>query len=71
MPPSLTLDTSEGRDTTNPLLFECAWEVANKGSFLLSFKPLATQSIFASIRPSLQPSVLYGALIDAMSVYAA
>lgn len=29
MPP-LTVDTQSGRDCTNPLLFECAWEVANK-----------------------------------------
>jgi hypothetical protein len=30
MPP-LTIDTSEARDCSRPLLFECAWEVANKG----------------------------------------
>ena len=31
MPPTLSIDTAQPRDVTKPLLFECAWEVANKG----------------------------------------
>lgn len=53
MPPSLTVDTSEGRDTTKPLLFECAWEVANKGWFLVLFACLATPDKFYIHAPSL------------------
>ena len=36
MPPALSIDTAQPRDVTKPLLFECAWEVANKGQSALS-----------------------------------
>jgi hypothetical protein len=35
MPPNLTVDTSDTRDCSKPLLFECAWEVANKGAYFM------------------------------------
>lgn len=38
MPP-LTIDTSDTRDCSKPLLFECAWEVANKGTFTVFHLP--------------------------------
>ena len=36
MPPALSIDTAQPRDVKKPLLFECAWEVANKGQPALS-----------------------------------
>lgn len=36
MPPALSIDTAQPRDVKKPLLFECAWEVANKGQTALS-----------------------------------
>lgn len=36
MPPALSIDTAQPRDVKKPLLFECAWEVANKGQSPLS-----------------------------------
>lgn len=36
MPPTLSIDTAQPRDVKKPLLFECAWEVANKGQSPLS-----------------------------------
>jgi hypothetical protein len=50
MPP-LSIDTSDGRDCSRPLLFECAWEVANKGR-------LHSELFFSSPCPAVSPMLM-------------
>jgi hypothetical protein len=58
MPPTLSIDTAQPRDVKKPLLFECAWEVANKGqspfSSALERVPIAgriTLNLFYGLLP--------------------